>query len=182
MNKIVLTSSAMWLFDVIKNVMSSNVPKKWIQKLSKAHKAKVTVTFLKEQNIQVLAHPPYSPNLAPRDIWLLLLLLSLNREGRWGTTVDFATSFFLSIVPCSPLPSGTYRTPDLSIPWCCLPTSSSVCLVFFPLSLRLARWIWPDLMNGRLKHTTAVCVSLRLSGGLGVVQLPAGSWHGSPRW
>ena len=30
---------------------------------------------------------------------------------------------------CSPLPSGTWRTPGLSIPWCCLPTSSSVCLV-----------------------------------------------------
>ena len=44
-----------------------------------------------------------------------------------------------SIFPCSPLPSGTCRTPGLSIPWCCLPTSSSVCLVFFPLSLRLAR-------------------------------------------
>ena len=34
---------------------------------------------------------------------------------------------------------GTWRTPGLSIPWCCLPTSSSVCLVFFPLSLCLAR-------------------------------------------
>ena len=33
-----------------------------------------------------------------------------------------------SIFPCSPLPSGTCRTPGLSIPWCCLPTSSSVCL------------------------------------------------------
>ena len=44
-----------------------------------------------------------------------------------------------SIFPCSPLPSGTCRTPGLSIPWCCLPTSSSVCLVFFPLSLCLAR-------------------------------------------
>ena len=57
MNKIVLTSSAMWLFDMIKVVMSSTVPeKKKIQKPSKTHKAKVTVTFLKEQNIQVLAH------------------------------------------------------------------------------------------------------------------------------
>ena len=52
----------MWLFDVIKNVMSSDVQerkkkeKNRIQKLSKTHKAKVTVTFLKEQNIQVLAH------------------------------------------------------------------------------------------------------------------------------
>ena len=44
-----------------------------------------------------------------------------------------------SIFPCSPLPSGTCRTPILSIPWCCLPTSSSVCLVFFPFSLYLAR-------------------------------------------
>ena len=35
-----------------------------------------------------------------------------------------------SIFPCFSLPSGTWRTPGLSIPWCCLPTSSSVCLVF----------------------------------------------------
>ena len=31
-------------------------------------------------------------------------------------------------------------------------------------------------------HTTATCVSLRWSGGLRVVRLPAGSWHGLPRW
>ena len=51
-----------------------------------------------------------------------------------------------------------------------------------PLSLCLAQWFWPDLMNGKHDHTTAVCVSLRSSGGLRVVQLPAGSWHGFPRW
>ena len=45
-----------------------------------------------------------------------------------------------SIFPCSPLSSGTCRTPGLSVPWCCLPTSSSVCLAFFPLSLCLATW------------------------------------------
>ena len=44
-----------------------------------------------------------------------------------------------SIFPCSSLPSGTWRTPGLSIPRCCLPASSSVCLVFFLLSLCLAR-------------------------------------------
>ena len=67
-HKIVLTWSATWLF---KTVMSSTVPgKKSIPKLSKAHKAKVTVTFIKKQNIQVLTHPPYSPNLAPSDFWL----------------------------------------------------------------------------------------------------------------
>ena len=86
----------------------------------------------------------------------------------------------LSIFPCFPLPSGTSWTPGQSIPWCCLPTSSSVCLVFFPLSLCLARWFWPDLMNGRHDHTAGVCVSLWWSGGLRVVRLPAGSWHGLP--
>ena len=102
---------------------------------------------------------------------------SLNRQGRWGTTDDFATIF-----PCSPLPSRTCRTPDLSIPWCIFPISLTVYLVFFPLSLRLARWFWPDLMNGKHDHTTAVCVSLRSSRGFRVVQLPAGSWHGLSRW
>ena len=86
-----------------------------------------------------------------------------------------------SIFLCSPLPSRTWRTPGLSIPWWFLPTSSSVCLVFFPLSLCLARWFWPDLMNGRHVHTTAACVSLRWSGSLCVVRLPAGSWRGLPR-
>ena len=87
-----------------------------------------------------------------------------------------------TIFPCSPLPSRTWQTPGLSIPWCCLPTSSSVCLVFFPLSLCFARWFWADLMNGKHDDTTAVCVSLQWSGGLRVVWLPAGSWHRLPRW
>ena len=68
-----------------------------------------------------------------------------------------------SIFPCTPLPSRTCRTPVLSIPLCCLPISSFVRLVFFPLSLCLARWFWPDLMNWRHVHTAAVCVSLRWS-------------------
>ena len=57
-----------------------------------------------------------------------------------------------SISPCSPLPSTTFQTPGLSIPWCCFPTSSSVSLVFFPLSLCLARWFRSDLMNVRVLH------------------------------
>ena len=35
---------------------------------------------------------------------------------------------------------------------------------------------------GRHIHTTAVCASLRWSGGLRVVRLPAGPWHGLPGW
>ena len=65
-----------------------------------------------------------------------------------------------SIFLCSPLPTRTWWTPGLSISWCCLPTSSSVCLVFLPLSLCLARWFWPDLINWRHVCTTAVFGSL----------------------
>ena len=52
------------------------------------------------------------------------------------------------------------------------------------ISLCLARWFWPDLMNRRHVHTTgtAICVSLRWPGGLRVVRLPAGSWHRLPHW
>ena len=104
----------------------------------------------------------------------------LHREGRWGTTDDFATSF---------LHFSLFSTAlwDLlnSRPVHFLILSSHlflVRLVFFPLSMCLARWFWPDLMNGKHDYTTAVCVSLRSSGDLHVVQLPAGSWHRLPRW
>ena len=72
------------------------------------------------------------------------------------------------IFPFSPLPSRICRTPGLPFLSCCLSTSSPVCLVLFLLSLYLARWFWTDLMNGIHEHTTAVCVSLRPSGGLRV--------------
>ena len=39
-----------------------------------------------------------------------------------------------SIVLYSALPSGTWWPPGLYAPCCCLPTSSSICLAFFPLS------------------------------------------------
>ena len=50
--------------------------------------------------------------------------------------------------PCFPLASGTWRTPGLSIPWCCPPTSYSVGLVFFPLSQCLARWFGQTWWTG----------------------------------
>ena len=91
-------------------------------------------------------------------------------------------------IPNSPVakwdPSGTLqseRAQSFFIVWATLPTSSSVCLVFFPHSLCLARWFWPNLMNRRHDLTTAVCISLRWSG-LHVAWLPAGSWHRLPCW
>ena len=71
-----------------------------------------------------------------------------------------------SIFLCSPLPSGTWQTPDLSI---VVFPPLLLCLCLLPLSLCLARWFWPDLMNRRHDHTTAVCVSLQWSGGFCVV-------------
>ena len=46
------------------------------------------------------------------------LHLCFNRRGRWGTTDDFTASFLLFSSFCFPLPSGTSRTPGLSIPRC----------------------------------------------------------------
>ena len=103
---------------------------------------------------------------------------SLNREGRWGTTHNFATSFlhfslFATVLwdlPNSrPVHSLMLSSHLFLCPPCLLPSFT------VPCKMVLAR---PDDHD----HTIAVCVSLRSSGGLCVVQLPAGSWHGLPRW
>ena len=85
--------------------------------------------------------------------------LSLNHEGHLGTTDDFATSFLHFSLFCTAPWDLVNSRPVHSL--MLSSTSSSDCLVFFPLSLCFARWFWPDLMNGRRCHTTAVCVSLR---------------------
>ena len=117
--------------------------------------------------------------LTPHIPFIIIIINPITPRVVWAPQMILQQVF--SIFPCSPLPSGTCRTQGLSIPGCCLPTSSFVRLVFFPLSLCLARWFWPDLMNGKHDHNTAVCVSLR-SSDLHVVQLPVGSWLGLPRW
>ena len=45
--------------------------------------------------------------------------LSLNREGRWGTTDDFATSFLQFSLFSTALWDLANCSPVLSIPWCC---------------------------------------------------------------
>ena len=103
---------------------------------------------------------------------------SLNREGRWSTTDDFATSFLhfslfstaLWDLPNSrPVHSRMLSSHLFLCPPCLLPPFTVPCK------------IWPDLMNEKHDHTTAVFVSLRSSGDFYVVQLPAVSWHGLPR-
>ena len=84
-----------------------------------------------------------------------------------------------STLPCSLLLSGTWRTPFPDVVFPPLPLSA---LSSSPFHSALQDGFWPDLMNGRHDRTTAVCVSLRWSGGLRVVRLPAESLHGFPRW
>ena len=99
--------------------------------------------------------------------WPIIIIIIINPlTARVVGAPQMILQPVFSIFPCSPLPSGTLRTPGLSIPWCCLPTASSVCRVFFPLSLCLARWFWPSLMNGKHDRTTAVCVSLLIEKGV----------------
>ena len=84
-----------------------------------------------------------------------------------------------SIFPCSPLPSGTFRTPGVSIflmsshlflcPPCLLPPFT------VPCKMVLAR---PDKWETWPYHCSMLF--LRSSGSLRVVELPAGSWHGLP--
>ena len=68
------------------------------------------------------------------------------------------------------LPSGTWRTQGLSIPWCCLPTSSSVCLVFFPLCKMPCKMVLASL------HLCTMVKSSLCD------PLPAVSWHRLPHW
>ena len=89
---------------------------------------------------------------------------------------------FPRLFPVLHCPLGLGELQACPFPGVVFPPHLLSALSFSPLSLYLARWPKPDLMNGRHDHTTAVCVSLRSSGDLNVVQLPAGSWHGLPRW
>ena len=84
--------------------------------------------------------------------------LFLNRDGRWDTTDDFATSFLhLSLFSTAlwDLPNSrpVHSLMLSSHLFLCLP-----CLLPPPpLSLCLARWFWPDLMNVTHDHTNADC-------------------------
>ena len=106
--------------------------------------------------------------------------LSFNREGWWGTTDDFATSFLHFSLFSTALWDLLNTRPVHSLMlsshfFLCLPCHLSPFTV--PCNMVLAR---PD--EGKHGHTTAVCISLRLSRGLYVVQLPNGSWHGLLPW
>ena len=57
-----------------------------------------------------------------RAKWLIIIIIyHLITRVVWAP--QMISQPVSSIFPCFPLPSGTWRTPGMSIPWCCLPTS-----------------------------------------------------------
>ena len=74
---------------------------------------------------QMTSQPVSSIVLCFKGFYITIIIYSLTAKVI-GTPQMISQPVF-SIFPCSPTPSGTWRTPGLSIPWCCLPTSSSVC-------------------------------------------------------
>ena len=105
---------------------------------------------------------------------------SLNHEGRWGTTDDFATSFlhfslFSTALWDLPNSRPVHSLMLSSHLFLCLP-----CLLPpFTVPCKMV-WARPDERETWPYHCSLHF--FRLSGGLRVVQLPAGSWRGLPRW
>ena len=54
------------------------------------HKTRAITRFLEENKIQVLPHPPYSPDLAPCDFWLFPLLKDRLAEKKFHRIQDLA--------------------------------------------------------------------------------------------
>ena len=83
---------------------------------------------------------------------------SLNPEGRWGTTNDFATSFLHFPLFSTALWDLANSRPVHSL---MLSSHLFLCLpCFLPSFTVTCKMFWPDLINGRHDHTTAVCVFL----------------------
>ena len=75
---------------------------------------------------------------------------SLNCEGCWGTTDDFATSFLhFSVLHC---PLGPAEFQACPFPYVVFPPLPLSALTFFPLSQCLAGWFRLDPMSGRHDH------------------------------
>ena len=61
------------------------------------HKAKIVKDYLEEQELQVLPHPPYSPDLAPCDIWLFPTLKKRLVGRKFYRMQDLAKSVFSNL-------------------------------------------------------------------------------------
>ena len=154
--------------------------KHWLTKLWRIYQCNISIFSLNSQgtdisrlHIVTVTFADWTINKRPRSAWdccfnwcdTIIIIIIYRLTARVVGAPQMISQPVSSIFPCSPLPSGTCRTPGLSIPWCCLPTYSSVCLVFFPLSSCLARWFWPDLMIERHDRSLRLFSMVRSSCG-----------------
>ena len=107
----------------------------------------------------------------------LHLHLSLNNEGRWGTTDDFKTSFLHCLISTALWDLANSRPVHSLRSFHLFLFASSVPHFTVPCKMVLAR---PN--DGKHIHISSFCVTLRWSGGLRVVRLLAESWRRPPRW
>ncbi|GFS25572.1 transposase [Elysia marginata] len=63
------------------------------------HKARATTQSLRELGIQVLPHPAFSPNLAPCDFWLFLILKERLAGRKFDRIQDLAKAVKQSCGP-----------------------------------------------------------------------------------
>lgn len=59
-----------------------------------AHRSVIVQTYLKDNHIQVLPHPPYSPDLAPCDFWLNPLIKKYMRGRRFESRSAVGSALF----------------------------------------------------------------------------------------
>ena len=52
-----------------------------------SHTSAQTITFLSTQNIDLISHPPYNPDLAPIDFFLFPYVKNIMRGQRFSTTL-----------------------------------------------------------------------------------------------
>jgi len=57
-----------------------------------SHKAQIVIDFLKQQNVRVLPHPAYSPDLAPCDYFLFPRLKSILAGKRYASRKAFGSA------------------------------------------------------------------------------------------
>ena len=67
---------------------------------ARPHTAKVTTEYLERQNMKILPHPPYSPDLAPCDFWLFGNLKKSLRNRRFASEeeLDDAVNEYLQSI------------------------------------------------------------------------------------
>ena len=63
------------------------------------HKTRATILYLDGEKLQVLPHPPYSPDLAPCDCWLFSTLKT-GLAGKNFLRIARAVNSQLHVIPC----------------------------------------------------------------------------------